>query len=338
MSGAEKLEQIAARMRGEIERGNIATPTRVRVRDFLGWFGQAKRGKHVVSRIRNQLEDLELQTVPDFEGGWIDRTISIQLRQEASEAAEASEELDDPTVRIEALKAANLKPTSVKPDKPLTVATTLMHLNDYSQLPVMVNERDVKGVISWKSIGSRLALGHECELVRHCMDPASVIGIATLLLDAIADISEHGYVLVRGDDNTITGIVTATDVMDQFKQLASPFLVIGEIEGHLRRLVHKKFKVEELENASPSQDGERPITGSEDLTFGGYCRLLQHPERWSQLGLSIDRAEFTKHLDKVREIRNEVMHFAADGLEQDDKDALTDLARFFRNLVRMGAI
>ena len=338
MSGAERLEQIAVRMRSEIKAGVKPAPERVKIRDFVGWFDYMRRTKRVVSEIRNKMEELELQAAPDFEFAWIGATTSIQLTQEAGEAAETSEELDDPTVRIGALEAANRKPTTVKPDDPLSTATTLMHIKDYSQLPVMTTGREVKGVISWKSIGSRLALEHDCKLVRHCMDPARVIGIAAPMLDAIGDISEHGYVLVRGDDSTITGIVTASDVVHQFTQLASPFLVVGEIEGHLRRLVYKKFTIQEFKDASLNDEGGRPITGSADLTFGDYCRLLRNREYWGRLGLSIDRVTFTEHLDAVREIRNDVMHFDPDGLEPEHEATLKDLARFFRNLVRMGAI
>ena len=337
MGGGERLEQIAERMTGEIQAGAKAAPERVTVRNLLSWFGYMRRGKYVVSQIRNKMEELDLRAVPDFEFAWVDSTISIEFTQEAGEAAETSEELDDPTVRIGALEAANRKPTTVKPDEALNVATTLMHLKDYSQLPVMTTERDVKGVISWKSIGSRLALERECKVVRDCMDPPREIGIGAPLFDAVEAISEHGYVLVRGNDRTITGIVTASDVGDQFAQLAEPFLVIGEIEGYLRRLVHGRFTVDEL-NEALNEEGERRIEGSADLTFGGYCRLLQNPEYWDRLGMSIDRATFTQHLDAVREIRNDVMHFDPDGLEPEHETTLKDLTRFFRNLVRMGAI
>ncbi|MCY3802754.1 MAG: CBS domain-containing protein [Chloroflexi bacterium] len=338
MSGAEKLEQIAARMTDEFKAGAKAAPERVKVRDFVGWFGYQKRVKRVVSQIRNKMEELNLQTVPDFEFAWIDKTISIEFTQEAGEAAETSEGPDDPTVRIGALEAANQQPTAVKPNDSLVSATTLMDIKNYSHLPVMTTDREVKGVVSWKSIGSRLSLGRECQSVRHCMDPARVIGTSTPLLDAIADISEHGYVLVRGTDNTITGIVTASDVVHQFAQLASPFLVIGEIEGHLRRLVYKKFTIQEFRDASLNNEGGRSITGSADLTFGDYCRLLQNREYWGRLELSIDRVTFTQHLDAVREIRNDVMHFDPDGLEPEHETTLKDLARFFPGLVRMGAI
>ncbi len=41
-----------------------------------------------------------------------------------------------------------------------------MQLHDYSQLPVMKNDREVSGVVTWDSIGRRLALGRECPHVR----------------------------------------------------------------------------------------------------------------------------------------------------------------------------
>ena len=326
MQGTERLEQLARQMKGEGLGSTKPEPKQVTVRDFLGWFGNERRGKHVVSQIRNRMEDLELRTVPDFEFAFIDATISIELLLDPAGGASSSEGLGDPTVRIGALEAANQRPTTVGPNKALSVATTLMHLNDYSQLPVMVNKRTVKGVISWKSIGSRLALGGECRLVSDCMDPAKEIAIEAPLFDAIGDISEHGYVLVRGEKREITGIVTASDVARQFMQLAAPFLVIGEIEGHLRRLVHRKFTLEELEEASLNHEGGRTIAGSADLTFGDYCRLLQQPKRWCQLRLRVDRVGFTQHLDSVRRIRNDVMHFDPEGLAPVDTKKLQDLA------------
>ena len=54
------------------------------------------------------------------------------------------------------------------------------------------------------------------------------------------------------------------------------------------------------------------------------------------MNLNIDRSEFVKHLDAVRQIRNNVMHFNPDGLSEDDSRKLRDIARFFENLVHIG--
>ena len=123
----------------------------------------------------------------------------------------------------------------------------------------------------------------------------------------------------------------------QFMQLAGPFLFVGEIEGHLRHLIHGKFTLEQLREASIPEEG-RDIEGSGDLTLGGYCRLLEKKENWDFLNLNIDRSEFIRHLDDVRKIRNDVMHFNPDGLSTEETRKLQDIARFFETLVRIGAM
>ena len=104
-----------------------------------------------------------------------------------------------------------------------------------------------------------------------------------------------------------------------------------------RNLIHHKFTTEELQTAS-GPEGGRAVEGSSDLTLGSYCRLLQNNDNWDKLGLQIDRSLFTKHLEEVRKIRNDVMHFNLDGLDDDQTKELQDLARFFENLVRLGAM
>ena len=336
-SGHEWLESIATRMKNAVENGAAPTPEQTSVRELIRRFGFQRRGDWIVGHIRNALEKHGLNTDGDFAVGWIDSTITINPDSGASDTSPKAHVASDPTHRIGSLEAANRKPTSVHPDSLLNAATTIMQLHDYSQLPVMTNERMVSGVISWKSIGTRFSLGRESEYVRHCMDPARELPVTAPLFDTIATIAEHGYILVRGTDNTITGIVTAADLSYQFMQLAGPFLFVGEIEGHLRHLIHGKFTLEQLRAASGHEDG-RPIEGSGELTLGGYCRLLENKDNWEQLGLNIDRSEFVKHLDSVRQIRNDVMHFNPDGLSSDETKKLQDIARFFENLVRIGAM
>ena len=312
-------------------------PPEVTIRELIGWFFYERRTKYCVSIVRNAMDVFDLRTVPDFEFPYIDTTIRFELVSMADQPPDTSEGLDDPTVRIGAFPAANKPPIRVRPDNPLCTATTLMLMHDYSQLPVISGDRELKGVVSWKSIGSRLALGHECPLVKDCIDAASEVSIEDHLFDAIRYISENDYVLDRGKDKTITGIVTSSDLVQQFQQLTGPFLIVGEIEGYLRKLVHRKFTVEELRNASANQDEGTQIEGLADLTFGNYTRLLEDRENWERLNLLVDRAKFIDNLDRIRKIRNDVMHFSPDGLDPKDVDQLQDFARFFRDLDRMGS-
>ena len=244
----------------------------------------------------------------------------------------------DPTYRIGRLQSANKPPVSVKPDAELQQAVTLMMTNDYSQLPVMTGTRDVEGIVSWKSIGTRLALKCSCILVRECMESAHELSIDESFFPAIRAVAEHGCVLVRASDHTISGIITATDFNDQFRKLAEPFLLVGEIENGIRHILHGKFSDKELQEAKAPGDDEREVEGVADLTFGEYIRLIEDKNRWKKLRLEIDRVEFVARLQRIREIRNDVMHFDPDGLGQSDMDVLREFAGFLKRLRDVGAV
>ena len=128
--GYERLSEIASKMKDAVSNGLVPTPEELTVREFLGWYEYAKRGAAIVSRIRNDLEKLDLRTNPDFEVVWIDSTISIELQPDATDAPSSSEPVD-PTQRIGSLEAANRKPMSVNPTDALSKATTthIPHIN-----------------------------------------------------------------------------------------------------------------------------------------------------------------------------------------------------------------
>ena len=325
--GEQELSEISRHLKEELKNGTTPAGRPATVRDILEWFGYSRRGASIVNQIRDVLARVDLRTEPDFENEYIDGPILIKLNMDA---AGVRREPPDPTVRIGVLKNAHETPTSVRPNDSLQKAMTTMLMKDFSQLPVMVNDRDVKGMVTWQSIGTMFALGREAKEVRQCMDKHHrEITIDAPFLDALGVICEHGYVLVRDVDRRISGIVTATDFASQFAQLARPFLIIGEIELHLRNLVGR-FTLGEL--AEAADDDKRPINGTADLNFGAYCRLLETPERWDKLQLGMDRSTFMAHLDRARQIRNEVMHFAADGHDPKDVEDLERVALFLRRL------
>ncbi|MEK6405343.1 MAG: CBS domain-containing protein [Acidobacteriota bacterium] len=242
--------------------------------------------------------------------------------------------IGDPTYRIGKLKSANEQPTSVNPNASIEEAVTLMLLHDFSQLPVMQGERSLKGAITWQSLGSSLWLGKCCRSVQDCMTEPAVISSEASLFAAIPTIVEKGYVLVRDQQtNIISGIVTTTDLSLQFRQLAEPFLRLGEIENHLRRLSDGKFSQELLVSAKDPADVDRPVTDPKDLSLGEHIRLLENPDRWEALGLKIDRTTFVSHLNEVKKIRNAVMHFDPDPTPLKE---LEELRQFVRLLEAVG--
>ncbi len=339
----ERLKQIAADLRnGEPS----PTPT---AREFLSWIGAKRRGYWIVSRLRWALERAGLVTEPDFESAYIDSPITFALAPsgepeepevEGEGLGEAepgpAEQYADPTYRVSKLQAANSVPVSVKPDDDVSTAVTKMLASDYSQLPVMTNERDVKGVISWRSIGARLATGSTAGTVRGFMDGAVEVESTASLFSVIGQVVVHDYVLVRAKDRRIVGIVTSSDLSLQFRQLAEPFLLLGEIENHIRRILGEKLDHGDFQAACDPDGPDRDIQGVEDLTFGEYVRLLQNPEKWEKLDLRLDRAVLVDRIDRVRGIRNDVMHFDPDGIPDEDLDVLRETSRFLQTLQAVG--
>ncbi|MCD4727759.1 MAG: CBS domain-containing protein [Pirellulales bacterium] len=337
------------------------------VRQFLGWFGYERRGWRVVNHIRRVLIHLDLRTVPDFEGEYIDSPIKFvpadpvtepagmdatvdsttttqppdsadSMQEVPALSAPLTAQLAAPAHRISRLKSANTPPVSVPPDATVRKAVTIMMQHDYSQLPVMQSNQEVKGLISWRSLGARLAVGQTCEYVRDCMDKHREIHSDASLFDAISIISEQECVLVRALNKTICGIVTAYDIGAQFQQLTEPFLLLGDIENHIRYLIANFFTLEDIRQAKDANDEQREIEDVSDLTFGEYVRLLQNKESWTKLNMEIDRKIFTEWLDKVREIRNEVTHFDPDPIEPTNLRLLKDFARFLQELEQIGAL
>ena len=208
--------------------------------------------------------------------------------------------------------------------------------HDFSQLPVMQGEREVRGVVTWKSIGSRLALGQGCTSVKDCREDARIIDLNRTLFEGISTIVEFGYVLVRDQqDRRITGIVTASDLSLQFQELSEPFLLLREIELHIRQVLSRKLVAADFEILNSQQFTNRRLDGVEDLTIGQYITLFQNQQIWNKLEINIDPKEFAQLLEEVRAIRNEVMHFDRDPMTKDQLDTLKRAARFMQRLYEL---
>jgi len=169
------------------------------------------------------------------------------------------------------------------------------------------------------------------------MDRAGEIPADASLFQAIPIIIELQYVLVRGSDRKITGIVTTSDLSGEFRRLAEPYLLLGEIENQLRRMIGTRFSLPELAEARDPLD-TRDVKSVADLNFGRYILLLETPDRLNRLKVSIDRGTFVADLHHVREIRNDIMHFDPDPLPDNEIAFLRKFVRFLQVLRSQGVI
>jgi CBS domain-containing protein len=348
----EKLQEIAEQVKTGIT--PEATP-----RTLMSWFGFQRRTSGNAWVMNWALQHLRIVTDPDYQYAYVDSPIKFgpikaetqnenngtQPEHKDHSAPETSSQeaplpasggaLVDPTYRIGKLPFANKEVIRVSPDAPLSEAITLMLAHQFSQLPVMTGAFQVKGLVSWKSIGTRMSLGKSCAFVRDCMDKHHEVSADSSLFQVIDLVVKHEAVVIKDGTRKVCGIMTTSDLSETFNQLAEPFLLLGQIENHIRRLIDGKFSKTELSKARDPSDVQREINSVHDLSFGEYIRLLENPKSWSKLDNHIDRLTFVRDLEAVRKIRNDAMHFDPEGIGD---DALMTLRRFLFFLERLHEI
>ncbi|GMT99219.1 CBS domain-containing protein [Corallococcus caeni] len=341
-----------------LSRGEVPSTTG---RELLTLFGAKRRGWRVVAWIRDELFARSLVTEPDFDEVWVDVPLLVKRAQSTTAVSSPSgstqgagpvtvgpgatgsapvaqtlpkQKATDPIRRISLLRAANKTVVSVPPNTSLKAATTIMMLNDFSQLPVIQNERDCKGAVTWQSIATATAMGKECRTVNDCMVPCEEVASNASLLEAIQKVAAKEFALVRGLDRRFQGIVTVVDLSLQFRALSEPFLLLEQIENLLRSLIRECFTVEEMRKAKHEADTSRKVDDVSDLTFGEYVNLLEHREAWPKLKVSFERDSFIAKMKEVRDLRNDIMHFDPDPLEDDDITLLRNFAGFLERVAR----
>jgi CBS domain-containing protein len=233
-------------------------------------------------------------------------------------------------VTVRNLECATNPPLTVKPETSIESALTMMQLNDYSQLVVATGERSIKGVVSYRSI-AREQLHGSPKIVDDCMEVVPQLTLNDPLLDAVARFQQCDCVLVLGDDKKLCGIITPADIAREFHAMTAPFLIIGEIETHLRWFIDRSALnlADVTISAAPQPAAGNVASSAADLSIGELERILENPEYWGKVGIAYDRAEFCKALDDMRRFRNQTMHFG-DPLSAQEVNRLRNLANALR--------
>lgn len=295
-------------------------PQALPVRELLGWWGESGRGT-VTDKIETALANHGLVTVPPFTQVNLDATVQLQrapAEEEPANGTSARDELDGGEERpvreagptVGTIASAMGEVVSVSPQATLEYAVTLLLLNDFSQLPVMAG-RQLKGAVTWKSIAQARHRNVGCALTDAIVD-AREVRFDHDLVDVLPVLADTDFLLVRGAQGEI-GILTVADVALAYGTQATPFLLFGELDRRLRAVITDRFDLRDV-TAVCDRDGSRSLTSFDQLTFGDYLSVLGNRDRWEELGWPLDRAAFTKRLNEIRKIRNDLMHFNPDPL------------------------
>lgn len=332
----EKIDRIKTTLNAE-----EITP-----RELFNAFGCERRTKNNCAYVDAYLENNKLETSPFYNDVYIDFKISLKPKETATTKSES-----DPIKKLHLLRSATSKPETVSPDTDLVTAITKMLSHGVCSLPVVTTPKTIKGYISWESIAYVYYQGKTPSNVSECMRTDFVVlSSETPILDAIKSIDKNGFILVKDTQETLCGSGTILDIWEELGKVTEPFMIIEEIEKNIRHLLSKSFLPEEIKNIIERTKEQNKVSEVQaqnnckddsstvncdildDLTFGDYIRIIADETNWEKINITANRQEVVLTLEKVRSIRNSIMHFDPDGSNPEDYKILKQASRFIARL------
>jgi CBS domain-containing protein len=302
------------------ERADSDVPVSLTVQNLLTRWGAATRSYEVDERISADLENRNLRTTPDFRHVPFEtsvRVVAIPAPATDSSLGSDPEEsgVVDEVDPIELGFTLGQMPsalgglTHVPPQLTIEQATTLMLINDFSQLAVRTKKGTLLGAITWPSI-ARAQVANPSASIRDALVQAPSESYRRPLVEVLDRLQSEGFVFVHDDEHDVCGIVTTTDVVRRYDDLALPFLLFGELDRRLRRII-SRFPFEEIRVLCDPY-GKKGLQSIDKMTMGDYEQVLKNKEKWASLNWRVDRLMVTDRLSELRQFRNNVMHFNPD--------------------------
>ena len=131
------------------------------------------------------------------------------------------------------------------------------------------------------------------------------------------------------------------DFLRYLYQVASPFVMVSEIELALRALIRIAMSQEEIVIAakrclSSVYGGEDKVPAAlEDMSFDNYQSLISYGDNWTHFDavLGGTRTRASGKLKEIKAIRNDLFHFKRE-ITLQDHQALTDHRNWLLNKIK----
>ena len=317
-------------------------PVQLSIHDLLGIWGFRYRDFDNVGRIQRDLAAAGLCCEPFFASGPMSTTVTVGAisadETAASPAVEAGtpetagedDQLILPQVAwlVRDVPSATAGIKYVHPDATLERAQQIMMENGFSQLAVMTGPAELKGAVGWEGIAKARIANTSVNLGNVIDRFPKVVHTGEKLLNQLDIIYAAGFAFVRDQNECISGIITNADLTSQFGELTTPFFQLGEIERRIRQCIGEVFSIAELSSST----GRSNLESAGNMMFGQYQNLLKDPGRWQRMHWMLDREMFIEHLNDVRKVRNQIMHFGARPLDDSQKNRLAMFLEMMRHL------
>lgn len=298
------------------------------VRQLIGLWGYSRRTPEAIEAINADLAGQRYVVQPDFTAVRLDDVVQVHARPAPAEPSLTG----GLTWRVGNVVRPQHVAT-VRLDDPLAKAFGLMVAHEYSQLPVLDAQDRLHGVITWESIARAQAVRIPRTVADATQTTVTTARETDELFHRIEEIKKHGFLVIVGPDNTVRGIVTASDLAGELRDRIEPFTVLEEIERRLRRAV-SVLSVDDLRQVwadFPSRAAR--IASPHDLTLGNYRHLLDDEDRWEKLAWPFDRGDFIARLDAATRFRNSVAHWSVDAPGRESGELAA--AKQFLNMLKV---
>ncbi len=238
--------------------------------------------------------------------------------------------------RINRIVPQNQSLLVISPHQKVRDAVALMRRYGYSQLPV-VDSGEVLGIFSYRSFAQGAASGTLEDWTKQKCAPGDLqvdefleqfeFARVTEEMSRVFDAMDRDNGILIGAPERLIGILTPMDFLRYLHRVASPFVMVSEIELALRALIRIALSPEQIPAAarrvlSSAYGGEDnvPIL-LEDMTFDNYQTLVAHGETWKDLEpvFGGTRTRASGKLKEVGGIRNDLFHFKREITLQDNE-------------------
>lgn len=235
--------------------------------------------------------------------------------------------------RINRIIPENQQLLTIAPDTNVRAAVALLRQHGYSQVPVVAGG-EVLGVFSYRSFAQTATSFTWQEVTQQKWAPGDLaveeclerfeFARVTEEMRQVFDAMDRDNGILIGSPEKLQGILTPMDFLRYLYKVASPFVIISEIELTLRALIRLAVSREELEECSRRTlaqlyGAEKFPRTLEAMTFDNYKAIISHGENWAKFApvLGGNRTRITAKLKQLCELRNDMFHFKREITLQD---------------------
>ncbi len=232
------------------------------------------------------------------------------------------------------------------PETLVDEALKVMQEHNFSHVPVVAGD-EVLGVFSFRSFAKGIAQLPEKEReplllpVEEFLEKLKFAQITDELTALLDEFNTKDAMLV-GTESMLQGIVTTIDALQYFYNVASPYVLVREIELAIRELIRASVNAEELKESIDISlhqhygKSSAPFPSClEDMTLNDYVMLLRYKGNWEKFKPAFGGTTNTVYakLEPLPSLRNNVFHFKRD-LTAEEYDILRDCRDWLLTRIR----